>query len=68
MLYAGSKGYLDILNLNQINTFMSLVTNDLTKYNWSFVETIIATKDYDSDAESSMQEYITDIVEFIQSN
>jgi hypothetical protein len=68
MLYAGSKGYLDILNLNQIDQFMSLVTNDLTAYSWPFVETIAATKDFDSDAESSMQEYITDIVNFIQSN
>ena len=68
MLYAGSKGYLDILNLNQINTFMSLVTTDLTTYNWPFIETIEATKDFDSEAESSMKEYITDIVNFIQSN
>ena len=30
MLYAGSKGYLDILNLDQINQFMVITTNDLT--------------------------------------
>jgi len=68
MLYAGSKGYLDILNLNQIDTFMSLVIKDLTNYNWPFVETILATKDFDSEAESSMQEYINDTVEFIQNS
>jgi F-type H+/Na+-transporting ATPase subunit alpha len=67
MLYAGSKGYLDILNLSQIEQFMTIVTNDLTAYKWPFVETIVATKDYDSEAESSMQEYITDTVNFIQS-
>ena len=59
MLYAGSKGYLDILNLDQIEQFMTIVTNDLTAFKWPFVETIVATKDYDSEAESSMQEYIT---------
>jgi F-type H+/Na+-transporting ATPase subunit alpha len=68
MLYAGSKGYLDILNLKQIDIFMSLVTKDLTTYSWPFVETLAATKDYDSDAELSMQEYINDTVEFIQSH
>ena len=68
MLYAGSKGYLDILNLEQINQFMAIVTNDLTAYSWPFVETIVATKDFDSEAESSMQEYITDTVNFIQGN
>nr|YP_010003105.1 ATP synthase subunit 1 [Ulva sp. TM708]AZP40138.1 ATP synthase subunit 1 [Ulva sp. TM708] len=68
MLYAGSKGYLDILSLDQINQFMILVVNDLTTYSWPFVETIAATKDFDSDAESSMQEYITDMVNYIQSN
>lgn len=67
MLYAGSKGYLDILNLSQIEQFMTIVTLDLTAYKWPFVETIVATKDYDSEAESSMQEYITDTVNFIQS-
>jgi len=68
MLYAGSKGYLDVLSLDQINQFMTLVVNDLTTYSWTFVETIAATKDFDSDAESSMKEYITDMVNYIQSN
>ena len=68
MLYAGSKGYLDILNLDQIEQFMTIVTNDLTAFKWPFVETIVATKDYDSEAESSMQEYITDTVNLIQSD
>ena len=66
MLYAGSKGYLDILNLSQIDKFMTLVTQDLTNYKWPFVETIIATKDFDENAEASMQEYIKDTVDFIQ--
>lgn len=66
MLYAGSKGYLDKLALGQIDKFMSLVTKDLENYSWPFVETIEATKDFDS-AETSMQEYINTTVEFIQS-
>lgn len=68
MLYAGSKGYLDVLNLNQIDMFMAYVTKDLTNYSWPFVETIIATKDFDTEAESSMQEYIKDTVDFIQNS
>ena len=68
MLYAGSKGYLDILNLSQIDKFMLLVTQDLKNYNWPFVETIVATKNFDTEAESSMQEYISDTVDFIQNN
>lgn len=66
MLYAGSKGYLDILSLNQIDTFMTIVSKDLVNYSWPFIETIIATKDFDQAAEQSMQQYITDTVDFIQ--
>lgn len=68
MLYAGSKGYLDVLNLSQIDMFMAYVTQDLTNYSWPFIETIIATKDFDTEAESSMQEYIKDTVDFIQNS
>lgn len=68
MLYAGSKGYLDVLNLSQIDMFMAYVTKDLTNYSWPFIETIIATKDFDTEAESSMQEYIKDTVDFIQNS
>ena len=68
MLYAGYKGYLDTLNLNQINTFMSLASKDLTSYHWPFIETIVATKDFDAHAESSMLQYVNDTVDFIQQN
>lgn len=67
LLYAGSKGFLDVLTLDQLSTFMVLATNDLTDYTWPFIETIVATKDFDAPAEESMQQYITDTVEFIQS-
>lgn len=66
MLYAGSKGYLDRLNLAQIDTFMTYATQDLTQYNWPFIETIVATKDFDAQAEESMKAYINDTVDFIQ--
>jgi F-type H+/Na+-transporting ATPase subunit alpha len=66
LLYAGSKGYLDILNLNQIDVFMAYAKKDLTDYAWPFIETIVATKDFDAAAEESMKQYITDTVDFIQ--
>jgi len=68
LLYAGSKGYLDVLSLDQIGLFMEYATKDLTDYSWPFIETIIATKDFDAEAEESMKQYITDTVDFIQSN
>jgi F-type H+/Na+-transporting ATPase subunit alpha len=64
-LYAGSKGHLDKLTIKQINQFMALAKNDLTNYIFSFIETINATKDFDSVAEASMKQYISDTVEFI---
>ena len=66
MLYAGSKGYLDRLNLSQIDTFMNLAKNDLVNYHWPFIETIVATKDFDAQAEESMKTYVSDTVDFIQ--
>jgi F-type H+/Na+-transporting ATPase subunit alpha len=66
LLYAGTKGYLDVLSLNQIDWFIELATKDLTDFKWSFIETIIATKDFDVDAEQSMKAYITDTIEFVQ--
>lgn len=66
LLYAGTKGYLDVLSLNQIDWFIELATKDLTDFKWSFIETIIATKDFDADAEQSMKAYITDTIEFVQ--
>lgn len=66
LLYAGSKGYLDVLSLDQLSIFMTFATKDLTNYTWPFIETIIATKDFDSEAEESMKLYITDTVDFIQ--
>lgn len=66
MLYAGSRGYLDALNSTQIEHFLNTVSADLETYDWLFVETIIATKDFDGEAEESMKTYINDQVEFIQ--
>lgn len=66
LLYAGSKGYLDVLSLDELSSFMSLVTYDLNTFTWPFIETIIATKDFDSEAEESMKQYILDTVEYIQ--
>jgi F-type H+/Na+-transporting ATPase subunit alpha len=61
MLYAGSKGYLDVLNLTQINRFMSLIIKDLTTYKWPFIETIIATKDFDINRCRSGVKYATNL-------
>ena len=66
LLYAGSKGYLDSLNPKQIDAFMTYAKKDLTDYAWPFLETILATKDFDSLSEDSMKEYISTTVEFIQ--
>jgi F0F1-type ATP synthase alpha subunit len=66
LLYAGTKGYLDVLSLDQINYFIELASTDLTKFKWPFIETIVATKDFDADAEQSMVNYISDTIEFIQ--
>jgi F-type H+-transporting ATPase subunit alpha len=66
LLYAGIKGYLDVLSFSQIDTFISLVIKDLTDFQWSFIETIIATKDFDSESENTMIAYIKDVVLFIQ--
>ena len=66
LLYAGSKGYLDSLNPKQIDAFMTYAKKDLTDYAWSFIETIVATKDFDSLSEDSMKQYISTTVEFIQ--
>jgi len=68
LLYAGSKGYLDVLSLNQLSLFMTIASKDLTDYTWPFIETIIATKDFDAAAEHSMQAYITDTVDYIQNH
>lgn len=66
LLYAGSKGYLDSLNPKQIDQFMAYAKKDLTDYAWPFLETIIATKDFDSPSETTMQEYVNTTVAFIQ--
>lgn len=67
LLYAGSRGYLDVLSLPQIDIFMTYAKNDMNNYVWPFIETILATKDFDSAAEDSMKQYITDTVHFIES-
>lgn len=68
LLYAGSNGYLDVLSLPQLSAFMILASNDLADYEWPFLETIIATKDFDTAAEESMKQYILDTVECIQAH
>ena len=55
-----------MLSLDELSSFMSLVTYDLNTFTWPFIETIIATKDFDSEAEESMKQYILDTVEYIQ--
>nr|AOC61528.1 ATP synthase F1 subunit alpha [Gloeotilopsis planctonica] len=67
MLYAGSKGLLDKLNMAQIDKFLSTVEADLATYDWSFVEQINATRDFDASGEADMRAYIEDQVEFVQS-
>nr|AOC61516.1 ATP synthase F0 subunit 1 [Rhexinema sarcinoideum] len=67
MLYAGSKGLLDKLNMAQIDKFLSTVEADLATYDWSFVEQINATRDFDASGEADMKAYIEDQVEFVQS-
>jgi F-type H+-transporting ATPase subunit alpha len=66
MLYAGSKGLLDKLNMPQINKFISTVSVDLAEYDWDFIEQINATKDFDAAGEASMKAYIEDQVEFVK--
>ncbi len=66
LLYAGSQGYLDVLSMDQLDAFMVLATNDLEDYEWPFLETIIATKDFDQEAEKDMKQYILDTVECVQ--
>lgn len=68
ILYAGSKGYLDSLTLKQISLFMECATKDLTDFIWSFIETIIATTDFDAETETNMKIYITDTTEYIKTN
>nr|YP_025805.1 ATP synthase F1 subunit alpha [Tupiella akineta]AAQ18764.1 ATP synthase F1 subunit alpha [Tupiella akineta] len=67
MLYAGSKGLLDKLNMAQIDKFISTVEVDLVSYDWDFIELINATRDFDAAGEASMKAYIEDQVEFIKS-
>jgi len=66
LLYAGSKGYLDILNLNQIDLFIANVKKDLIENDWAFLEVILATKNLDAETEIDLKQYINDAVEFIK--
>jgi hypothetical protein len=65
MLYAGSRGYLDQLNSTQIDHFMRTASL-WVDYDWLFIETILALKDFDGEAEESMKAYINDQVAFVQ--
>lgn len=67
MLYAGSKGLLDKLNMAQIDKFLSTTEADLASYDWQFIEQINATRDFDADGEATMKAYIEDQVEFVKS-
>lgn len=66
LLYAGSKGLLDPLNMAQIDKFISTVEVDLASYDWDFIEQINATRDFDASGEASMKAYIEDQVEFVK--
>lgn len=66
LLYAGSKGYLDGLNPDQIDRFMAYAKKDLSDYPWTFIEAMVATKDFDSASEELMKEYILAVVELSQ--
>lgn len=66
MLYAGSKGLLDKLNMPQIDKFLSTCEVDLATYDWDFIEQINATRDFDTAGESNMKAYIIDQVDFVK--
>jgi F-type H+-transporting ATPase subunit alpha len=66
LLYAGTRGYLDVLSLDQIDCFIHVLSKDLTINLFGFIEIQIATRDFDADAEQEMQMYITDLIEFVQ--
>jgi F-type H+-transporting ATPase subunit alpha len=65
LLYAGSRGYLDELTLPQVDTFLDVAKNDVVGKYWSFMETLAATNDLDSETENKMIEYITDTADMI---
>jgi F-type H+/Na+-transporting ATPase subunit alpha len=66
LLYAGSKGYLDVLSIKQITDFIKLAKNDFKDNIYSFIETINATKDFDTVAEQEMKQYILDTISVIK--
>jgi hypothetical protein len=43
---------------------MRTASLDLVDYDWLFIETILALKDFDGEAEESMKAYINDQVVF----
>jgi hypothetical protein len=45
---------------------MRTASLDLVDYDWLFIETILALKDFDGEAEESMKAYINDQVAFVQ--
>ena len=65
MLYAGSKGYMDVLNLTQVDNFITICYELLLKGSWNFIESIRAKNDYDSSDESQIIQFITDTIAYI---
>lgn len=70
LLYAGSKGYLDILSLEEITYFIKVVRYDLSNNmvlsRKPFFTIIEGTRDFDKNVESKMVEYIKDAREYVQ--
>jgi F-type H+-transporting ATPase subunit alpha len=66
LLYAGSKGYLDVLTIKQITDFMKFTPRDLKENLYSFIETINGTKDFDELSEDGIKGYINEVVDFLK--
>ena len=68
LLYAGSKGYIDTINMQQVSHFINICTNDLNKYTIPFIEYINGANDLPSDLHLDfMCDYINDVLDLIRS-
>lgn len=68
LLYAGSKGYMDHINMQQVTKFISVCTNDLTKYHWRFIEYMTGEKDFNDRHLDLMCDYINDVIAYVRMN
>jgi F-type H+-transporting ATPase subunit alpha len=66
LLYAGTRGYLDLLSLNDIDYFTNVISSDLTDFIWPFLEVIVTTKDFNAETEQEMQNFIKETIAFIK--